>query len=172
MKKIQTFAAISILALTFVGTVQAQTHKCLGPNGKVVYSDKPCASGHTGGQIQLRENTIESRMDWERNERYIREQQSNRSGAQISRSSSSPSGSPDAARTPECEKAIRNANTQSRDATPQKIDGDRGAARRVCGFDPWPGPSATEIDAANKREFERRRPLVCNGIGGDMAVCN
>ncbi|WP_431777286.1 DUF4124 domain-containing protein [Ottowia caeni] len=131
----------------------AQTHKCQGPNGRIIYSDAPCASNQTGSEIRLRENTIDTRKDWERNERYLQQrQQEEAEKAGGARPLPSPEyANQDRAQSPECAAAIRSANTQPSNASPQKIDADRGSARQVCGFDPWPGPSMTQIDTENRR---------------------
>lgn len=46
---------VTALALSAVFTVNlsyAQVNRCQDANGKVIYSDKPCASGQRGGQIE------------------------------------------------------------------------------------------------------------------------
>lgn len=47
---------------------QAQVFKCANPQGKTIYSDRPCATGHAGGQL-LRERTFEERWQ-EREQAY------------------------------------------------------------------------------------------------------
>lgn len=139
--------------LGMVVPAHAQTHKCQGPNGRIIYSDAPCASNQTGSEIRLRENTIDTRMDWERNERYIQQHQQD-DADKTSHARPVPSREnavQDRSQSPECVAAIRSANTQPSNASPQKIDSDRGSARQVCGFDPWPGPSMTQLDAENRR---------------------
>lgn len=150
-----TMIRIFLLAvlLGMVVSAHAQTHKCLGPNGRIIYSDAPCANNQTGSEIRLRENSIDTRADWERNERYIQQRRQDEAN-KTSNTRPLPSQErtdQDRAQSPECVAAIRSANTQPSNASPQKIDSDRGSARQICGFDPWPGPSMMQIDAENRR---------------------
>lgn len=155
----------------------AQAHKCKGPDGRTVYSDKPCAAGHSGGEIRLRENSIDTSMDWERQERYIQQQTQGGARPNSRTQGQDPPKGGGSNDTASCQAAIRSANMQPQNATPQKIDGDRAAAVRICGYNPWPGPSASEIDAYNRRtqaiEKENRRRLndVCSRAGG-FADCD
>lgn len=163
-----------LLIAVLIGTsmpAHAQTHKCQGPNGRIIYSDAPCTNNQAGGEIRLRENTIDTRTDWEGNERYI--QQRKQDDAARSNTArplpSRESADQERTQSPECAAAIRSANTQPSNASPQKIDADRGAARQVCGFDPWPGPSMTQIDAENRRSRAleaaaqaRMNPIITN----------
>ncbi|WP_169458020.1 DUF4124 domain-containing protein [Ottowia thiooxydans] len=152
-------AVVAAVFLTLMASASnAQVHRCKGPDGKLAYSDAPCANTSTGGVIKLQENTIETQMDWERNERYIQQQQQQQQ--QPTQQPGRPVVAAPATRTvptsndrdsPGCQLAIRNANTQSASASPAKIDNDRAEASRVCGFNPWPGKSASEIDAENRR---------------------
>lgn len=149
MKKHLIAAALVLAASSSL----AQVHKCKDASGKIVYSDAPCASSATGGRINVRPNTIDTSMDWERNKRNIQQRQ-----LEGDQRRPVPAAQPSPAMQTNqqhasyaCKLAIRNAETQSQNASPAKIDSDRGEARRACGFDPWPGPSASEIDAANKR---------------------
>ena len=131
----------------------AQVHKCKDATGKTIYSDAPCTAGATGGAIRLRENSIDTRVDWERNQRYIRQRQAEDRQApqRISGNTRQTVAGDEKRMSPACRTAINNANTQGLNATPAKIDGDRGEARRICGFDPWPGPSLAQVDAENRR---------------------
>lgn len=144
-------AACALLALSFCAN--AQVNKCKGPDGKIHYSDTGCAANQSGGQVKLQNNTIDTSMDWRRSERFLhqRRQQAAQEVSQQRAMNANTAGHQNQRRSPACELAIRNANTQSNTASPQKIDGDRGEARRVCGFDPWPGMTMVEADAVNKR---------------------
>ncbi|MBS0405047.1 MAG: DUF4124 domain-containing protein [Proteobacteria bacterium] len=179
----KTLAFVALLAAMFLAAspAYAQVHKCKDVAGKTIYSDAPCAVGTRGRQINVQPNTIDTRMDWERSERYIRSRQQEN---ELRRPSAAQPSAPEQQANEKrdsyaCKMAIRNAETQSTSASPTKIDSDRGEARRICGFNPWPGPSASEVDAANRRTqaIERQtrdanRPRICNSIGGGMSVCN
>ncbi len=148
---IRIFLLAALLGMAV--SAHAQTHKCQGPNGRIIYSDAPCANNQTGSEIRLRENTIDTRMDAERNERYIQQRRQDEADRAHKTRPLSPRENveQDRAQSAECMAAIRSANTQPGNASPQKVDSDRGSARQVCGFDPWPGPSMTQIDAENRR---------------------
>lgn len=150
-------AACALLALSFCAN--AQVNKCKGSDGKVHYSDTGCAANQSGGQVKLQNNTIDTSMDWRRSERFLqqRRQQAAQEVFQQGAMNANTAGHQNQRRSPACELAIRNATTQSNSASPSKIDGDRGEARRICGFDPWPGMSMTEADAANKRSQAMER---------------
>ena len=45
-------AALALTAVFTVNLAYAQVNRCQDASGKVIYSDKPCASGHRGGQIE------------------------------------------------------------------------------------------------------------------------
>ncbi|MET4580290.1 DUF4124 domain-containing protein [Ottowia thiooxydans] len=157
---------VSVAAVMFVtlasSTSHAQVHRCKGADGKTVYSDAPCASSNSGGVVRLHDNVIETQMDRERNERYLLEhrRQSTETGSPaVTAPAARVGNSSAAANSPECRLAIRNANTQSGSATPTKIDNDRAEASRVCGYNPWPGKSASEVDAENRRSAAIERSL-------------
>jgi hypothetical protein len=149
-------AAILACALTAgATTASAQAYKCKTPSGTIAYSDRPCETGQTGGTIQLRDNSIDTSAARNAHARTLQRAEQRREQGQMRSMAAAPVNGPSQS-VPEppsyaCKKAINNANTQSTSAPPSKIDADRGEARRVCGFDPWPGPSASEIDAANRR---------------------
>ena len=165
-------AAVGVLASMLfalvASTSHAQVHRCKGADGKMVYSDAPCVSSSTGGVIQLQDNVIETHMDRERNERYLQEQQQERQQSQprpmppqrrpvVTAPADRVGGTNADRNSPECQLAIRNANTQSAAASPSKIDNDRAEASRVCGYNPWPGKTASEIDAENRRSAALER---------------
>ena len=45
-------AALALTAVFTVNLAYAQVNRCQDASGKVIYSDKPCASGQRGGQIE------------------------------------------------------------------------------------------------------------------------
>lgn len=151
MRFARAAAAVAFVMLA-ASPAAAEVFRCKGPNGKLVYSDSPCTSNSTGGVIELRENSLDTRMDREHNERYIERQRQQGTGEQGMNTVPTTGTTQDTQRdSPTCRLAIRNANTQSSSATPAKIDSDRAEAIRECGFNPWPGKTASEIDAENRR---------------------
>ncbi|WP_424457931.1 DUF4124 domain-containing protein [Ottowia sp.] len=162
--RLANMAAAAALLMLGASTAGAQVHRCTGPDGKLVYSDAPCAPQSSGGAIKLQENSLDTRMEREHNERYLQGRQQEAQGQQMDAAQAANAAQADARRdSPACRLAIRNANTQSSTATPAKIDNDRAEAIRECGFNPWPGKTASEIDAENRRSkaierAARRRP--------------
>lgn len=59
------------LAMGFIPSAHSQVFKCTGPDGRMVYVDRPC-SGETAGRMLLRERTFEEKVA-EREEAYIAE---------------------------------------------------------------------------------------------------
>ena len=59
------------LAMGFIPSAHSQVFKCTGPDGRMVYIDRPC-SGKTSGEMLLRERTLEEKLQ-EREEAYIAE---------------------------------------------------------------------------------------------------
>lgn len=59
------------LAMGFIPSAHSQVFKCTGPDGRMVYIDRPC-SGKTSGEMLLRERTFEEKIQ-EREEAYIAE---------------------------------------------------------------------------------------------------
>jgi hypothetical protein len=57
----RSFAAtIFAASLVFAGYSHAQLNKCMGPDGKVSYSDKACATNSTKKEaVQIQENTLD-----------------------------------------------------------------------------------------------------------------
>lgn len=166
--------AAAVYLMLAAGTASAQVHRCKGPDGKLAYSDAPCAPQSTGGAIKLHENSLDTRQDRERNERYLQERQQEEQGRRMDAAQAAGTAEADARRdSPACRLAIRNANTQGSTATPVKIDSDRAEAIRECGFNPWPGKTASEIDAENRRSraierAARHRPSLittCDASG-------
>lgn len=146
-----------VTALPFITTnANAQVFRCKSPDGKTSYSSTPCPSNHGGGPVKLTDNTLETRALRER-EAFAREQQEQiKSEQQREQRQQFPqhvTPQATAQRTPsyECRLAIRNANTQTKSATSRKIDAERASAVEVCGYNPWPGPTLSEIDAMNRR---------------------
>ncbi len=45
------FAALLVLAI-FAGPASAQVHKCVGRDGKVIYTEEPCAAGSTSSTVR------------------------------------------------------------------------------------------------------------------------
>lgn len=178
MQRFITLAALAI-AMSLSGLAQAQAHKCKGADGKITYSDRPCAGSQTGGAIVLRENSIDTSAARGAHERLIqqgeqRRQQDQRRGAATMAAQMTPQEAEQRA-SYSCKLAIKNANTQSKGASPVKIDSDRGEARRICGFDPWPGPSTVEIDAANRRSatIERQaRAMADSNLPSQVVNCD
>lgn len=155
-------------------SAQAQVHRCKGTDGKLVYSDAPCTPHATGGAIKLHENSIDTSTDRERNERYLQQRRQEEHEQQRTTAPAAGAAQADSNRdSPACRLAIRNANTQGSTATPAKIDNDRAEAIRECGFNPWPGKTASEIDAENRRSraidrAARRHPgliTTCDASG-------
>lgn len=73
MKTSQWAAVLMMAWATCVA--QAQVHKCKDSVGKITYSNMPCPAGAQGGQIELRQNVIDSRDSYERNVRYLQQRQ-------------------------------------------------------------------------------------------------
>lgn len=59
------------LVMGFAPTAHSQVFKCAGPDGRMVYIDRPC-SGETAGRMLLRERTFEEKVA-EREQAYIAE---------------------------------------------------------------------------------------------------
>lgn len=143
---------IAVGTLIAVSSASAQVYRCQSPDGKTSYSSTPCPTSHAGGQVRLTDNTLETRALREREAAALEQHAPQPWRRQ-------PSMTADAGQQPanqhkpsyECRMAIRNANTQSDRATSKKIDAERATAAQVCGYNPWPGPTLTEIDAANRR---------------------
>ena len=164
LMKVTVGMAVLVFFALSANTSYAQVHRSKGADGKMIYSDAPCAASSTGGAIQLHDNVIETHMDRERNERYLQEQEQRKPPPVLPRTRPVVTAPSDRAgpanserNAPECQLAIRNANTQSGSASPTKIDNDRAEASRVCGYNPWPGKSASEIDAENRRSTALER---------------
>jgi len=49
-----TRLTLSLAALLLASTPAWAINKCKGPDGKMYYQDTPCASGHSGGEIDIR----------------------------------------------------------------------------------------------------------------------
>lgn len=148
---------ILIVATTLMAatSASAQVNRCKTASGKIVYTDAPCPTASSGGRVKLTDNVSENRAQRER-EALARQQQDQLEAErqpQQQRVISQPGSQPTATRTPsyKCRLAISNANTQSTSASARKIDADRAVAVEICGYNPWPGATLTEIDAANRR---------------------
>lgn len=146
------FCALALPAL-------AQVHKCKGPDGRIVYSDGPCAMGASGGQINVQHNTIDASMDRERTQRYIEQQQMESRRQEMQQMQRMPAPQIQASMQRRdsyaCQKAIRNAGVQGSRAKPGDIDAERAKAASICGYNPWPGPTMTEL--ASRERIERER---------------
>ncbi|WP_083871597.1 DUF4124 domain-containing protein [Acidovorax sp. KKS102] len=71
-------AILSAAAALFASTAHAQVHRCQDQAGKIIYSDRPCAQGQQGGQIERQRSREEILR--ERQEAYdaeMRKQQRN-----------------------------------------------------------------------------------------------
>lgn len=71
-------AALAAIAALSVGAASAQVHRCQDASGKLVYSDRPCAQGQHGEQIERRKSQAE--IAREREQAYnaeMRKQQRN-----------------------------------------------------------------------------------------------
>lgn len=155
----------------------AQVHKCKGADGKVRYSDMPCAADASGGRINVRPNTIDTSIDRARTERRIQQRQLESAQQQTAPAPLPPQQSARrSADSYECRMAIRNAGIHGSRATPKEIDDARAKAISICGYNPWPGKTMVEIDAENRRTraIERSRPNpndICDHAGG-FARCD
>ena len=173
---IRHLALSALLLLPF--TAQAQNvYKCPDAKGRIQFTDQPCSGSLNANRVKVQANSLDASharglVDRQRNEREQQQYSSAPNLANETRTTPQTRSSADV----DCKLAIRNADVQSQHAKPQKIDADRAQARGVCGFDPWPGKSMTEIDAENRRaealRKEQNRPRMCTGIGGGMAICN
>ena len=112
----KTLAFVALLAAMFLAAspAYAQVHKCKDVAGKTIYSDAPCAVGTRGRQINVQPNTIDTRMDWERSERYIRSRQQEN---ELRRPSAAQPSAPEQQANEKrdsyaCKMAIRNAETR------------------------------------------------------------
>ncbi|MDO5288517.1 MAG: DUF4124 domain-containing protein [Pseudomonadota bacterium] len=142
--------ALLIAGLLACAAANAQIYRCTH-GGKTTYSQTPCTSG-TSKIVNTRPNTIDTSMDWQRNQRYIQQRQMQQQMQQRQWQPPIAHHAPNRHNaSAECNLAIRNANIQSGSARPEKIDNDRAAAIQACGFNPWPGPSMAEIDAQNQQ---------------------
>ena len=183
--KFLSIALIAAAMLMAMGA-NAQVYRCKSPDGKTSYSSSPCPEKYVGGSVKLTDNTLETRALRER-EALAREDQERRQAdqhwMQSQRITTQPmSQSPSRLNAShDCQQAIHNAETQStlRPPPPEEIDAQRARAVKVCGFNPWPGPTlAQQADERRRKsqqqarmqqeEEQRRGPAIltnCDGVG-------
>lgn len=177
---------IAAAAMLLATGANAQVYRCISPDGKTSYSSSPCPERHVGGSVKLTDNTLETRALRER-ETFSREeqerQQADQQWMQSQRLVTQPmSQLPSRLNVSSaCKLAISNAETQStlRPPPPEEIDTQRARAAKVCGFNPWPGPTLVQQaderrrkslqQARMQQEAEQRRgPAIltnCDGAG-------
>ena len=169
--------ALSALLILPLAAQAQNVYKCPDAKGRIQFTDQPCSGSLNANRVKVQANSLDASharglVDRQRSEREQQQYSSAPNLANETRTTPQTRSHADA----DCKLAIRNADVQSQHAKPQKIDADRAQARGVCGFDPWPGKSMTEIDAENRRaealRKEQNRPRMCTGIGGGMAICN
>lgn len=183
--KFLSIALIAAAMLMATGA-NAQVYRCKSPDGKTSYSSSPCPEKHVGGSVKLTDNTLERRALRER-ETLAREdqerQQADQHWMQSQRIATQPISQPPSRlnASHDCQQAIRNAEIQStlRPPPPEEIDAQRARAAKVCGFNPWPGPTlAQQADERRRKsqqqarmqqeEEQRRGPAIltnCDGAG-------
>ena len=148
--------ALALLAALMGAPAWGQAYKCRGPDGALVYADRPCAASHEGGPVELRPNTLDTRF-----------------GSQPVRSVQA-GGPPDrpAGQRParhrqnswSCRNAVRSLQTQPQRADARQLEQERQAVRQACG----PAASAQALarppareskpTAAAQRPQRRKRP--------------
>ena len=132
--------ALALLAALMGAPAFGQAYKCRGPDGALVYADRPCAASHEGGPVELRPNTLDTR-----------------SGSQPVRSVQA-GGPPDrpAGQRParhrqnswSCRNAVRSLQTQPQRADARQLEQERQAVRQACG----PAASAQALARPPARE--------------------
>ena len=149
--------ALALLAAALMGApAWGQAYKCRGPDGALVYADRPCAASHEGGPVELRPNTLDTRSgsqpvrsvqaggppDWPAGQRVARHRQNSWS----------------------CRNAVRSLQTQPQRADARQLEQERQAVRQAC--DPAASAQAlarppareSKPTAAAQRPQRRKRP--------------
>ena len=145
--------ALALLAALIGAPAFGQAYKCRGPDGALVYADRPCAASHEGGPVELRPNTLDTRF-----------------GSQPVRSVQAggrPAGQRPARHRQNswsCRNAVRSLQTQPQRTDARQLEQERQAVRQACG----PAASAQALarppareskqTAAAQRPQRRKRP--------------
>ena len=178
--KITPYTLFFAILLLVTSSAHAQVFKCKGTDGRVSYSDAPCASIQQGEQVKLTSNVLETRERRER-EAMVRELQEQQQSEQqwLQQQRTITQSTPQiGARFPissDCKRAMRNAEVRSvlKPPTQAEIELAHKATAKICGFDPWPGRTLEKQERreARKRENEdiQQNPTV---IGNDGVVYN